>query len=228
MAESSAGAERLVRALEAAGIRDDRVLDACRRVPRQQFVPAGSEREAPMDQPIRIGLEQVTTQPSLIGRMVEGLRLGGHERVLEVGTGYGYQTAILAELAAEVWSIERFEELASVARANLRAAGYGSVEVLVADGTLGLPDHAPFDSIVVAAAAPAVPPPLAEQLADGGRLVMPIGPGGDDEVTAFRKERGRLRYDAWLCHACFVPLVGRHGLHDPSVRDRSGPITKHR
>jgi protein-L-isoaspartate(D-aspartate) O-methyltransferase len=228
MAESSAGAERLARALQAAGIRDRRVLDACRRVRRERFVPAGSEGEAPVDQPIRIDLEQVTTQPSLIGRMVEGLRLEGHERVLEVGTGYGYQTAILAELAAEVWSIDRFEELANVGRANLRAAGYGSVEVVVGDGTLGLPDHAPYHAIVVAAAAPAVPPPLAEQLADGGRLVMPLGPGGDDEVTAFRKIRGRLRRDARLCHAYFVPLVGRHGLPDRSVRDRKCPPTKRR
>jgi protein-L-isoaspartate(D-aspartate) O-methyltransferase len=217
MAESSTGAGRLVSALQAAGIRDRRVLDACGRVPRERFVPAGSENQAPMDQPIRIGLDQVTTQPSLVGRMVEGLRLEGHERVLEVGTGYGYQTAILAELAAEVWSIERFEELASVGRANLRAAGYGSVEVVVGDGTLGLPDHAPYHAIVVSAAAPAVPPPLAGQLAEGGRLVMPVGPGGDDEVTAFRKERGHLRHDAWLCHAYFVPLVGLHGLPHRSV-----------
>jgi protein-L-isoaspartate(D-aspartate) O-methyltransferase len=228
MAEPSAGVERLVRALEAAGIRDRRVLDAYRRVPRERFVPAGSEDEAPVDQPIRIGLGQVTTQPSLIGRMVEGLRLQGEERVLEIGTGYGYQAAILAELAAEVWSIERFEELAGVGRANLRAAGYGSVEVVVADGTLGLPDHAPYDAIVVSAAAPAVPAPLAEQLIDGGRLVMPIGPGGQDEVFAFRKERGRLRREARLCHAYFVPLVGQHGLPDRSVRDRSDPITKRR
>jgi protein-L-isoaspartate(D-aspartate) O-methyltransferase len=202
----------LLGALEAAGIRDPRVLAAFARVPRDRFVPPGYEQEAPLDQPIPIGIGQVTTQPSLVGMMLEALQLVGSERVLEVGTGYGYQTAILAELAAEVHSIERFEQLARAARANLEAAGYHSVEVAVGDGTLGHPEHAPYQAIVVSAAAPTVPSPLVEQLAEGGRLVMPIGPGGNDEVIAFRKERGKLRRVGHVCHAYFVPLVGRYGL----------------
>jgi protein-L-isoaspartate(D-aspartate) O-methyltransferase len=205
-------AERLVQALEDAGVRDRRVLEAFRRVRRERFVPAGSEADAGLDQPIRIGHAQVTTQPSLVGRMVDGLRLTGGERVLEVGTGFGYQTAILAELAEKVWSIERFAELADAARANLEAAGYADASVVVGDGTLGVPDHAPFDAIVVSAAAPHVPPPLVEQLTQGGRLVMPIGPGGADEVFAFKRAGTGLVREASLCRAYFVPLVGQHGV----------------
>lgn len=210
-------AHSLLGALDAAGIRDRRILDAFARVRRELFVPAGSQVEAPLDRPIRIGLGQVTTQPSLVARMIEALRLEGGARVLEIGTGYGYQTAILAELAAEVWSVERFAELAATATTNLRRAGYRSVEVVVGDGTLGLPAHAPYDAVVVAAAAPAVPPPLVEQLKEGGRLVMPIGPGGDDEVIAFRRFSGVLRREATLCHAYFVPLIGRHGTPAPAL-----------
>jgi protein-L-isoaspartate(D-aspartate) O-methyltransferase len=202
-------ADRLVRALEAAGVWDARVLAAFGGVPRERFVPPGSELESESDRPIRIGRGQVTTQPSLIGRMVEALRLEGGERVLEVGTGYGYQTAILAELASEVHSIERFDELARAARANLDASGCGAIEVVVGDGTLGLADHAPYDAIIVSAAAPLVPAPLVEQLAEDGTLVMPIGPGGDDEVIAYRKVSGQLERVAWLCHAYFVPLIGQ-------------------
>jgi protein-L-isoaspartate(D-aspartate) O-methyltransferase len=212
MAPESPTSGRILRALEAAGVRDQRVLDAFRRIPRERFVPAGREWEAEADRPIRIGREQVTTQPSLIGRMVEALRLDGTQRVLEIGTGYGYQSAILAELAGEVFSIERFADLAQGARVNLDGAGFGSVRVLVGDGTLGLLDRAPFQAIVVSAAAPNVPAPLVEQLAEGGTLVMPIGPGGDDEVIAFRKQLGELRRVERLCHAYFVPLVGEHGL----------------
>ncbi len=209
MDRQSVTGARLVRALQEFGVRDPRVLAAFRRVPRERFVPTGTEAQAELDQPIKIGRGQVTTQPSLIGRMVEALRLEPESRVLEIGTGYGYQTAILAELATDVHSIERFGNLARTARANLAAAGYTDVEVVVGDGTLGDAEHAPFDAIVVSAAAPAVPRPLVEQLADGGRLVMPIGPGGDDEVLAFRRAGDELAQIERLCHAFFVPLVGR-------------------
>lgn len=212
MADESHSGTPLVRALQDFGVREPSVLAAFERVPRERFVPAGAAPEAPVDQPIRIGRGQVTTQPSLVGRMVEALRLDPSSRVLEIGTGYGYQTAILAELSGEVHSIERFEELARVARANLQAAGYGSVEVVVGDGTLGHAEHAPFDAIVVSAAALTVPEPLVGQLVDGGRLVMPIGPGGGEDVIAFSKVAGRLQQVELLCHAFFVPLVGRHGL----------------
>jgi protein-L-isoaspartate(D-aspartate) O-methyltransferase len=144
--------------------------------------------------------------------MVAALRLEGDERVLEVGTGLGFQTAILAALAREVFSIERFPDLAERARRNLEAAGIVGVTVVVGDGTKGLPDHAPFDATVVSAAAPEVPPPLVEQLAEGGHLVHPLGPGGYETVIAYRKEGGRLLEEARLTAATFVRLVGEHGL----------------
>jgi protein-L-isoaspartate(D-aspartate) O-methyltransferase len=160
----------------------------------------------------------VTTQPSLIATMVAALELRGGERVLEVGTGLGFQTAILALLAHQVVSIERLADLAAQARANLAAAGVGRVTVVVGDGTLGVPEHAPYQAIVVAAAAPRVPPSLVEQLAPWGRLVHPVGPGGHEQVTAFHKEAGRLIADTQLIPARFVPLIGAHGTPSPESR----------
>ena len=204
--------EDLVGAVLAQGIRDPRVVAAFRAVPRARFVPPAAAELAYLDQPIQIPHGQVTTQPSLVARMVEALRLTGTERVLEVGTGLGFQAAILALLADEVVSVERFADLAEQARGNLRAAGLGRVTVVVGDGTLGVPEHAPYQAIVVAAAAPRVPAPLVEQLAPGGRLVHPVGPGGQELVTAFHKEAERLVADARLTGAYFVPLVGAHGV----------------
>lgn len=205
----------MVQRLVDEGIEDPRVLDAFRRVARAGFVPPAEVSRAHLDRPLPIAHDQVTTQPSLVARMVEGLRLTGSERVLEVGTGLGFQTALLAVLAAEVYSIERFPDLAERARANLRAAGLERVTVVVGDGTLGLPEHAPFDAMVVSAAALSVPAPLIEQLTEEGRLVHPIGPGGDEVVIAFRKERSGLVEEGRLTRAYFVPLVGRHGLQKP-------------
>jgi protein-L-isoaspartate(D-aspartate) O-methyltransferase len=201
----------LVRALREEGIRDDRVIDAFAAVPRERFVPAEAVDRAYLDEPIRILHGQVTTQPSLIARMVEALRLTGSERVLEVGTGLGFQTAILAVLAGQVVSVERFGDLAERAWANLEAAGVHGVTVVIGDGTLGVPEHAPYQAIVVAAASLEVPAPLVEQLADGGQLVHPVGPGGREVVTAFHKQAGRLVAEARLTGAYFVPLVGAHG-----------------
>jgi len=206
--------------VRAEGVRDRRVLAAFRAVPRALFVPAEAAPQAYLDEPIRIPHGQVTTQPSLIAAMVAALGLTGGERVLEVGTGLGFQTAILARLARMVVSVERFADLAAQARANLIAAGVGGVTVVVGDGTLGVPEHAPYQAIVVAAAAPRVPGPLVEQLADGGRLVHPVGPGGREEVTAFSKQAGRLVADARLVPARFVPLVGAHGT--PGREGRGG------
>lgn len=206
--------------VRAEGVRDRRVLAAFRAVPRALFVPAEAAPQAYLDEPIRIPHGQVTTQPSLIAAMVAALGLTGGERVLEVGTGLGFQTAILARLARMVVSVERFADLAAQARANLTAAGVGGVTVVVGDGTLGVPEHAPYHAIVVAAAAPRVPGPLVEQLADGGRLVHPVGPGGREEVTAFSKQAGRLVADARLVPARFVPLVGAHGT--PGREGRGG------
>jgi protein-L-isoaspartate(D-aspartate) O-methyltransferase len=203
--------EDLVGALRAEGIADRRLLAAFRAVPRARFVPPAAAHLAYVDEPIRIPHGQVTTQPSLIARMVAALDLAGTERVLEVGTGLGFQTAILAMLAGEVVSVERFVDLAEQARGNLDAAGLGRVIVVVGDGTLGVPEHAPYQAIVVAAASPRIPRPLVEQLGPGGRLVHPVGPGGRELVTAFHKEGDRLVADAQLTPARFVPLVGTHG-----------------
>jgi protein-L-isoaspartate(D-aspartate) O-methyltransferase len=211
--------EDLVRVLRAEGIRDRRVLAAFREVPRARFVPPAAAGRAYLDEPIRIPQGQVTTQPSLLARMVAALGLTGTERVLEVGTGLGFQAAILARLAGEVISVERFPALAEQARANLAAARLGNVTVVVGDGTLGVPDHAPYQAVVVSAAAPRVPAPLVEQLAPGGRLVHPVGPGGREQVTAFHKEAGRLVADARLTPAYFVPLVGAHGIPSREGRD---------
>jgi protein-L-isoaspartate(D-aspartate) O-methyltransferase len=205
--------------LRAEGIRDRRVLAAFRAVPRAEFVPPAAAGQAYVDVPIRIPHGQVTTQPSLIAAMVAALELSGSERVLEVGTGLGFQTAILAMLARQVVSIERFPALAAEARANLAAAGLSQVTVVVGDGTLGVPEHAPYQAIVVVAASPRIPPPLVEQLAPGGRLVLPVGPGGHEQVTAFHQEADRLVADARLTPARFVPLVGLHGV---STREPGG------
>ena len=197
--------------LQAEGIGDRRVLAAFRAVPRALFVPAEAVGRAYLDEPVRIPRGQVTTQPSLIAAMVAALGLTGGERVLEVGAGLGFQTAILARLARQVVSIERLADLAAQARANLAAAGVGRVTVVVGDGTLGVPEHAPYQAIVVSAASSWVPGPLVEQLADGGRLVHPVGPGGQEQVTCFSRQADRLVVEARLVRARFVPLVGAYG-----------------
>jgi protein-L-isoaspartate(D-aspartate) O-methyltransferase len=206
------GPELLVEACRAHGIRDERVLRAFGRVRRESFVPPEWVGEAYRDRPIPIAHGQVTTQPSLVAQMVAALGLRGEERVLEVGTGLGFQAAILAALAARVFSIERFADLADRADRNLRAAGIENVRVAVGDGTLGLPDDAPFHAIVVSAAAPRVPHPLVDQLADGGRIAHPVGFGGDEIVTTYRKDGHRLIPQAGAIPAHFVRLVGAHGL----------------
>ena len=205
------GPELLVQACRARGVADPRILQAFRRVRREDYVPPEWVHDAYRDRPIPIPHRQVTTQPSLVATMVAALRLRGNERVLEVGTGFGFQTAILATLAAEVISIERFADLADRARRNLRTAGIENATVLVGDGSLGAPRSAPFHGIVVSAAAPRIPEPLVAQLAEHGGLVHPLGPGGDETVTAYRKRGGRLLPEAELTAAHFVRLVGAHG-----------------
>ncbi|MBV9949119.1 MAG: protein-L-isoaspartate(D-aspartate) O-methyltransferase [Myxococcales bacterium] len=204
----------LLDALETLGIRDKRVRGAFASVPREYFVPPASRGRAYEDVPLPIPHGLVTTQPSLIARMVEALELRGDERVLEIGTGFGFQTALLADLADEVWSVERHSDLAEAARSNLDRVGVLNARVVIADGTVGLPERAPFDAIVVAAAFPRVPAPLAQQLAASGRLVQPIGPGGSEEVALFREHRGGVRRAAMLTGANFVRLVGAHGFRE--------------
>jgi protein-L-isoaspartate(D-aspartate) O-methyltransferase len=205
------GPEDLVAAARMAGVRDEHVLEALRNVPRAVFVPAWQIDRAYEDMPLPIAHGQVTTQPSLVAKMVEALALAGSERVLEIGTGYGWQTALLASLADFVWSVERWPDLAEAARANLERCGVRNVEVSVGDGSRGLAGQASFDGILVSAAFPRVPPPLAEQLAPGGRLVQPIGRGGNEDVVLFERRGDRLDAVRSLTLAHFVPLVGRHG-----------------
>jgi protein-L-isoaspartate(D-aspartate) O-methyltransferase len=156
----------------------------------------------------------VTTQPSLMAAMLEALALEGRERVLEVGTGHGFQTAVLARLARHVFSVERVVDLADTASRNLARQGVRNVDVLVGDGTAGLGAHAPFDAIVVSAAFTRVPEPLAAQLAEGGRLVQPVGPGGRDEVTVFERRGAAIERLASVVPACFVKLYGAHGFQE--------------
>jgi protein-L-isoaspartate(D-aspartate) O-methyltransferase len=201
----------LLAALRAAGIREPRLVEAVRAVPRARFVPPGLAGRAYEDIPLPISHDQVTTQPSLVAKMIEALALTGRERVLEVGTGYGWQTALLARLAAEVWSIERWPDLAEAARQNLLRQGAVAVTIVVGDGSEGLAAQAPFDAILVSAAFPRVPAPLAEQLAPGGRLVQPIGPGGAEDVVLFeRRPEGLVRLRT-VTGAHFVRLIGRRG-----------------
>jgi protein-L-isoaspartate(D-aspartate) O-methyltransferase len=201
----------LARRVRATGVRDPRVLDAIERVPRAGFVAAGDVGRAYLDVPLPIPHGQVTTQPSLVARMLEALGLDGSERALEVGTGYGFQTALLARLAGEVVSIERFDDLAETARANLERQGITGVEVLVGDGSAGVPERAPFDAIVVSAAFTSVPQPLVDQLAVGGTLVQPVGPGGEDLVIAFERGAEGLERKADVTWAHFVKLYGAYG-----------------
>jgi protein-L-isoaspartate(D-aspartate) O-methyltransferase len=201
----------LVAAAREVGVTDARVLEAVAAVPRVEFVPPELATSADVDRPLPIPHGQVTTQPSLVARMVEALALSESERVLEIGTGYGWQTALLGRLAAEVWSVERWEDLAATARTHLTRYGADNVTVVVGDGSEGLPAHGPYDAIVVSAAFPAVPPPLRTQLAEGGRLVQPIGYGGNEDVVLFTKRKGALVRVRSVIGAHFVPLVGRHG-----------------
>jgi protein-L-isoaspartate(D-aspartate) O-methyltransferase len=196
-------------------VRDERVLDAVAHVPRAGFVPAELVAAAYLDEPVPIAHHQVTTQPSLVACMVEALELTGRERVLEVGAGLGWQTALLARLAAEVFAVERFADLAREARANIERGRVAGATVVVGDGSAGLANHAPYDAIVVSAAFPSVPPPLVEQLVPGGRLVQPIGTGGAEVVRLFRTDdAGRLQSVRDVSQARFVRLHGRHGYAD--------------
>ncbi|MGH9492969.1 MAG: protein-L-isoaspartate(D-aspartate) O-methyltransferase [Terriglobales bacterium] len=196
--------------LRTRGIRDPRVLAAMQRVPRHEFLAPEFQREAYEDRPLPIGHGQTVSQPYIVAAMLEALELQPADTVLEIGTGSGYQTALLAELAGKVYSIERHAPLAERARQTLERLGYMGVEVLVGDGTEGLPSAAPFDAILVSAAAPKLPPPLLEQLAEGGRMIVPVGFAEGQELELVRKQRGQpliTRLDA--CR--FVPLIGREG-----------------
>ena len=198
------------RQLRGRDIEDERVLRAMERVPRELFVPAELRSRAYDDAALPIGYGQTISQPYMVARICEALTLRGDERVLDVGTGSGYQAAVLAELAAEVVTIERLTELARSARESLAAAGYERVEVRVGDGTLGVPDRAPFQAIAVAAAVPELPATLYEQVEARGRLVLPVGTRRAQELqVVVRSPEGPAVLRSVPCR--FVPLVGEEG-----------------
>jgi protein-L-isoaspartate(D-aspartate) O-methyltransferase len=201
----------LVAAARAHGVRESRLLEAIAAVPRAQFVPPRLAAGAYQDEPLPIPHGQVTTQPSLVAQMVAALELSPSDRVLEIGTGFGWQTALLAQLAGEVWSVERWQDIAETARTHLDRHGCENATVVIGDGSGGLPERAPYDAILVAAAFILVPAPLVQQLADRGRLVQPIGLGGADEVVLFEKRGGVLERTRHVTGAHFVRLYGEHG-----------------
>ena len=204
---------RLVEALQAKGISDLAVLRAFDLTPRHVFIPSGLQHRAYEDSALPIGNGQTISQPSTHARYLSLLHLTGRERVLEIGTGSGYQTALLSHLAAQVFSIERVGALLDRAREALRLAGARNVSLLAGDGTLGWREYSPFDAILVTAGAPEIPPPLSEQLAERGRLLIPLGGKDEQTLTLFtrigdsldRREIGPAR---------FVPLIGTHGWKD--------------
>ena len=192
------------------GVHSPRLLEAMLGVPRHLFVPEDSLAGAYSDQPLPIGEGQTISQPYMVAVMTEALELKGDERVLEVGTGSGYQAAVLSLLAAEVYTVESHASLALEAQRRLAQLGYTNVHVHAGDGTLGFPGAAPYGGILVTAAAPRIPPPLVEQLAEGGRLVIPVGQADQQELLQVRKTG--CKTTSSLLHYCsFVPLVGRYG-----------------
>lgn len=207
--------EDLVRAARAVGVTDERLLRAMRVVPRSAFVPASHRASAYVDVPLPISHGQVTTQPSLVAMMIAALGLTGSEHVLEIGTGYGFQTALLARLATYVVSVERWPDMAQEAKGNLAAQGVTNIEIVVGDGTLGMAARAPYDAVIVCAAFPQVPPPLVEQLRIGGRLVQPIGPGGQEEVELYERTVHGLERRETVVPAHFVRLYGSYGYPAP-------------
>ena len=199
--------EEMVRTqLAARGIRALRVLDAMRKVPRHEFVPETFRQDAYEDHPLPIGEEQTISQPYIVAAMLEQLDLQATDRVLEVGTGSGYVTALLALLSAEVYSVERHAQLAALAESTLRRLEYRNVKIRVGDGSQGWAEYAPFDAILVSAATPEMPPVLIDQLREGGRKMVPVGPPFSQELQLIRKVSGQP--EAEILEGCrFVPLV---------------------
>ncbi len=196
--------------LRGRGIRDSRILQAFLNVPRERFVPPRERPHAYADRPLPIGFGQTISQPYMVALMLEALRLSGREKVLEIGTGSGYQTALLAELSREVYTVDIIPQLVDRARKVLEALGYRNVRFRVGDGGEGWPGHAPYDRIVVSAAMPEIPPPLLDQLAEGGILVGPVGGLLEQELVRIQKSGNTLHREI-LGRCAFVPLRGRWG-----------------
>jgi len=195
------------------GIKDPKVLEAFYKVERDKFIPEASRNCAYADYPLSIGENQTISQPFIVALMTECLGLSGNEKVLEIGTGSGYQAAILAELAKEVYSIERHDVLAKKAIDTLKSLCYTNIHIKVADGTLGWPEETPFDRIIVTAASPVVPGPLLEQLKDRGKLILPMGESLSQVLTLIEKKGGNLEYTD-ICACVFVPLVGKYSMRN--------------
>ena len=210
-------AEMVEKQLRRRGILDTSVLAAMLAVPRHEFVPAELRSRAYEDLPLPIGGGQTISQPYIVAAMTLALRPESSDRALEIGTGCGYQAAVLSLLAKEVFTIERRPELASTASEKLANLGYHNVHVHCGDGTLGLPEFAPFDAILVAAAAPAAPGPLLAQLAEGGRMIIPVGDADNQELQLIEKQAGG--FSTKILEGCrFVPLVGHHSWQKPPQR----------
>ena len=192
------------------GIENPAVLDAFRKVPRHEFVPEMMRDTAYGDYPVPIGNSQTISQPYMVAVMTEELKLKGGERVLEIGTGSGYQAAILSEIASDVYSIERFQELADKAKGTLSRLGYKNVHIKTGDGTIGWKEEAPFDGIIVTAGAPGIPQSLVDQLKDNGRLVIPVGSQWSQVLTIVEKA-GKMVHQTQMFGCVFVPLVGKEG-----------------
>jgi protein-L-isoaspartate(D-aspartate) O-methyltransferase len=208
VADFAAQRERMVKEqLIMRGINGERVLAAVRKVPREEFVPEQLRAASYADQPLPIGYDQTISQPFIVAFMTEELRPQPQDRVLEIGTGSGYQAAILAELVAEVYSIEIIEPLAKRAEGTLQRLGYKNVHVKVGDGYKGWLEHAPFDAVIVTCAPDHVPQPLIDQLKNGGRMIIPVGPAGDQELYLLEKENGQLRQRS-VTPVRFVPMTG--------------------
>jgi len=193
------------------GIKNARVLEAFRQVEREQFVPDSEKTHAYEDFPLPIGLGQTISQPYIVALMTEALQLIGKEKVLEIGTGSGYQCAILAKLAHSVYSIERLAELAQHAKTIVEGMGYANIHIKTGDGSLGWIEEAPFDRIIITAAIPDIPQPLIAQLREGGRMVYPQGELYHQALTVAVKENNELKTEI-LCGCIFVPLIGKHGM----------------
>jgi protein-L-isoaspartate(D-aspartate) O-methyltransferase len=204
---------KLVEEVRAQGVNDLAVLRAISEVPRHLFVPSAVQHRAYEDSALPIGNGQTISQPSIQALSIQHLRLKGKEKVLEIGTGSGYQTALLAMCAARVFSVERVTALADQARRTLGELAIANVTVLVGDGTLGWRPYAPYDAIIVAAASPGVPQPLLDQLAPGGRLLLPLGSRDAQVLTVLTKAEDGLVTRQDLVDAIFVPLLGKHGFH---------------
>ena len=192
------------------GITDKNVLRVMGEVPRHRFLPDNMSRSAYEDGPLPIGEGQTISQPYMVALMTQCLELGGGEKVLEIGTGSGYQSAVLAELSRKVYTIERIEALSSRSRETLRVLGYTNVEFKVGDGSQGWVEFAPYDGIIVTAGAPDVPEVLTSQLNEGGRLVIPVGGNSSQDLAVIYKKGGSLKKES-VCGCVFVPLIGKYG-----------------